>query len=309
MQTSWVATGRKTRFSLQRVRVNSLEQGGRDSNFEDVAKGETGASLIFALVFLIVVGLIVISVAGLTAVDLRLATSFTAAQSTTAAADGSTLVAVQRARYLFDASTLNTPAPCDVASPTPNSYSNVVQSWCDTQWNPQLAATRTVIVSTCPRAVITGVNCEKSPLLQAIVVFDDYPASNSYSSCSPIATGVTPTIQNETCGSQMTINSWAFNVAPPVVTTTEPTSGLCSAPSVTIIGSGFTPLSTVELVSATYFNQNVVIHAKVSNVTTTSITASYPAIASGSGAFYVVVTGLTGSNPYGPTTTTPKFTC
>lgn len=274
-------------------------------NNANVTRGETGASLILALVFLIVVSLIVISIAGLTAADLRLTTSFAAAQSTTAAADGATAVAVQQARSIFDPLTLNTPAPCNL----PQRFnSQSVQSWCDTQWNPGSAATRTVIVSTCPDSVASGMTCEASPLLQAIVVFDDYPASNSYASCSPQVPGVT----NETCGSQMVLQSWAFNVAPPVVTKIAPVTsgqGLCSATMVTIKGSGFTPSSTVSLVSATQFSQNVVVDASVSNMTTTSITASYPAIASGSGTFYVVVTGSTGSNPYGISTTTPSFTC
>ena len=311
MHTLGDAARRKIRFSLREVRNHALKSGGLGSK-DAVARGESGASLILALVFLIVVSLIVISIAGLTAADLRLTSSFGAAQSMTAAADGATSVAVQQARYVFDASTLNTPAPCDAASPTQNFNAQTVQSWCDTQWSPQSAATRTVIVSTCPSTVTAGVACEASPLLQAIVVFDDYPASSSYASCSPIVAGVTPTFQNKTCGSQMVLQSWAFNVAPPIVTNIAPvTSGqnLCSATSVTITGSGFTPSSSVELVSATQFSQNIVVDATVSNVTTTSITASYPAVASGSGTFYVVVTGSTGSNPYGSTTSTPSFTC
>ena len=133
--------------------------------------------MILALVFLIVVSLITISIAGLTAADLRLTSNFSSAQSMTAAADGATEVAINYARSNFDGATLNNVAPCNAAQ---QFNFQTVQAWCETEWAPLAPATRTVIVSTCLANVTSGVACESSPLVQAIVVFDDYPASSSY---------------------------------------------------------------------------------------------------------------------------------
>ncbi len=278
------------------------------SRLGDRRDDETGASLILALVFLIVVSLIVISIAGLTANDLKLTSSFASAQSMTSAADGAASVAVQYSRYNFESSTLNTPAPCTGATSLGNLNGQSMLSWCDTEWLPSSRSTRKVIVSVCPSpATVTAstpVACQAAPFLQVIAVYDDFPSAASQSSCVP---GTTQATLNATCGSQMTVNSWSFNVTPPIVTSIAPQ--LCSATSFTITGSGFTPSSTVALVSVPQANQNVVIDDTSATVTTTSlITASFPAIPSGSGQFYVVVTGATGSNPLGSTTLTANNT-
>lgn len=279
----------------------------RAGNFV-AGKDEAGASLILALVFLIVVSLIVISIAGLTAADLRLTSSYSAAQSMTAAADGATEVAVQQVRYDFEQSTLNNPAPCSAQQ---SFNSQPMQAWCDTLWNPLSASTRTVIVSTCPSAVTSGVVCEATPFLQAIVVYDDYPSTNSNSSCVPV---IPPqTSQNPTtCGSQMDLQSWAYNVTPPTVTKVTTTAqNLCTPGTITITGTGFTPTSTVAYVSASQFNQNVVYQAKVKMVsaTGTEITATSPDVTSTGDTYYVVVTGSTGASAYGPSTSAPSWSC
>ncbi len=264
---------------------------------------ESGASLILALVFLIVVGLIVISIAGLTAADLKVTTAFANAQSTTAAADGAANVAIQYARYNFDSATLNYPAPCNA---TQSINQQVVQAWCETQWRPGSASTRFVTVSVCLNAAASGVACASNPLLQAIVVIDDYPTSNSNLSCVPGTTQSTP---NSTCGSQMILNSWAFGVTPPVVQSILPSQpSSCGPTSVTITGTGFTPSSKVEFVSATgYLNNEVYRATNVTVANSFSISATSPALATGSGQYYVVVTGLTGPSVF--SSITPSWTC
>ena len=267
---------------------------------------ETGASLILALVFLIVVGLIVISIAGLTAADLKVTTAFANAQSTTAAADGAANVAIQYARYNFDAATLNVPAPCN-ASQTINQQ--VVQAWCETQWRPGSASTRFVTVSVCLTGAASGTACAANPLLQAIVVIDDYPTSNSNLSCVP---GTTQGTANSTCGSQMILNSWAFGVVPPVVQSIVPSQpSSCGATSITITGTGFTPSSKIEFVSTTGYLSNEVFRA--TNVTVAnsySISATSPPLTAGSGKYEVVVTGLTGPSAFDPSSATvPAWTC
>lgn len=265
---------------------------------------ESGASLILALVFLIVVGLIVISIAGLTATDLNVTSAFANSQSTTEAADGAANVAIQYVRYNFDGTTLNVPAPCNA----PQSINLTVQAWCETQWRPGSASTRFVTVSVClPTVASTGVACASNPLLQAIVVIDDYPTSNSNLSCVPGTTQATP---GSTCGSQMILNSWAFNVVPPVVQTILPTQASCGPTAITITGTNFTPSSKVTFVSVTSSGQSSNEVLSASNVTVAnsySISATTPSIPTGSsGQYYVVVTGLTGPSIF--TSSTPSWT-
>ena len=263
--------------------------------------------MILALVFLIVVSLITISIAGLTAADLRLTSNFSSAQSMSAAADGATEVAINYARSNFDVATLNNVAPCNAAQ---QFNFQTVQAWCETEWAPLAPATRTVIVSTCLASVTSGVACESSPLVQAIVVFDDYPASSSYSSCVPIALGVI----NATCGSQMDLQSWAYNVVPPTVTSITSSGAMCNSTTsnFTLTGVGFTPLSSVEFVSTSGYAANFVLHASnvpVNPSNSTSLTGTVPLIPNGSGAFYVEVVGLTGASPIGSSLNTPTVTC
>ena len=275
--------------------------------------------MILALVFLIVVSLITISIAGLTAADLRLTSNFSSAQSMTAAADGATEVAISYARYNFVGATLNNPAPCN---PSQLFNNQSVQAWCDTHWIPLAPATRTVIVSTCLASVTSGVACESSPLVQAIVVFDDYPASSSYSSCVPVDPSNPTPPPNATCGSQMDLQSWAYNVVPPTVTsydvtlpgpppvTLSPNTPVCdtTGATVTLTGTGFTPSSSIEFVSASGYASNLVLHASnVTDMSPTTLTGTVPLIPTGSGIYYIEVTGLTGANAIGPLT--PTWTC
>ena len=310
MRPLYGALGREVASSTRRsgAQRQSVFTGRRGSE-------DDGASLILALVFLIVVSLITISIAGLTAADLRLTSNFSSAQSMTAAADGATEVAISYARYNFVGATLNSPAPCN---PSQLINNQAVQAWCNTHWVPLAPATRTVIVSTCLASVMSGASCESSPLVQAIVVFDDYPASSSYSSCVPDVS------TNTTCGSQMDLQSWAYNVVPPVVTSyyvtlpgpppvvMPPNTSACNTTgaSVTLTGTGFTPSSSIEFVSASNYGSNVVLQASnVTYVSPTSLTGTAPLTPSGSGSFYIEVTGLTGANAIGPSTLTPTWTC
>jgi len=296
----------RTFYTVHRriVRSSRLsDQEPRRANFRRGRAGDDGASLVLALVFLIVVSLITVSIAGLTAADLRLTSNFSSAQSMTAAADGATEVAINYARYNFVGATLNNPAPC---TPAQLFNGQTVQAWCDTNWVPLAAVTRTVIISTCLSSVTSGVACESSPLVQAIVVFDDYPTSSSFSSCVPDVT-----TNGSTCGSQMELQSWTYGVAPPVVTSITPAGAMCNTTNgtFTLTGVGFTPSSSVEFVSTSGLANNVVLHAtNVVYSTSTLLTATPPLIPNGSGSYYVEVIGLTGANPIGSSSSTPVWT-
>lgn len=267
------------------------------------SKSDTGASLILAMIFLIVVSLIVISISSLTAADLHFTQSFSMAQSETAAADGAATVALQTAQGKFDAATLNAPIPVACVTPGPGKTIDGVSmvSWCSTWWNPMDAATRLVTISTC-LASTTAQDCAMNPFLQVQATFDDYPASGNSSACLPSG------VNNTTCGASMHVNWWTFAPQPPMVASvTLGQPGSCSARAITVTGSGFTPGSSVLFVSATNYSLNEVLPSTNVNATESSISATPPTLAPGT--WYIVVRGSTGSNVFGPTTTTPTWTC
>ena len=265
--------------------------------------GEAGASLILALIFLVVVSLIVLSMASWTSSDLTNSIRFTAAQSTVATANSATEVAVQDARYYFDASTLYASPPISCLAPATGTINGLsVSVWCSTQWNPQSHNTRVVTFSTCP-ASQSATYCAANPLLQAVVTYDDYPTTNNYSSCPPVSTTTTTTTTtvagSSSCGTGMKIDTWVFGSVPPTVTSVSANAPppTCSTTPVTILGTGFTSPATVTFVINGA--SNVVYQAtNVSVVNTTTITACEPS--SGSGTADVIVTTPTGTSPLNP---------
>ena len=271
---------------------------GRRPTREARGQDEAGASLILALIFLVVVSLIVLSMASWTSSDLTNSIRFTAAQSTVATANSATEVAVQNARTYFDASTLNASPPVScLASATGTINSLSVSVWCSTQWNPQSPSTRVVTFSTCPSSE-TASYCATNPLLQAVVTYDDYPATNNYSSCPPVSTTTTTTtttVSSSTCGTGMRIDTWVFSAIPPTVTsvTANAPPPTCTTTPITILGTGFTSPATVTFV-VQGSNNTVYLATSVSVVNTTTIIACEPS--SGSGTADVVVTTPTGTS-------------
>jgi Tfp pilus assembly protein PilX len=263
---------------------------------------ETGASLILALIFLVVVSLIVLSMATWTSSDLTNSIRFTAAQSTVATANSATEVAVQDARYYFDASTLNASPPVSCLAPATGTINGLsVSVWCSTQWNSQSSSTRVVTFSTCPSSQ-SAAYCAANPLLQAVVTYDDYPTTNNYSSCPPVSTTTTTTTTvagATSCGTGMTIDTWVFGAIPPTVTsvTANAAPPTCSTTPITILGTGFTSPATVTFV-VNGSNNTVYAATNVTVVNTTTITACEPS--SGSGTADVIVTTPTGTSPLNP---------
>ncbi len=279
---------------------------GRGLRRGATSRGDNGSSLILALVFLVVVGLLVISMAGLTAAALRSTVSFAVAQNDTTAADGAATVAIQAERTIFDPTTLNAPIPVPCTASVPVESGVAMATWCSTQWSPASLSTRVLTVSTCLTS-FSAQSCGAHPFLQSIVSYDDFPSSGASSDCTPGTTAAT----TSTCGSQIQLLSWAFNVAPPTVTAiapAQPTS--CSGQSVTITGTGFTSPSSVWFVSKSSYSSNLVYPAtNVVVANANALAATSPSIPSGSGTYYVVVRGATGSNEFGTTTTTPTWSC
>lgn len=279
-------------------------------------RDESGAVLILALVFLVVISVIVGALTEWTTNDLANSANFTTTQNVSNAASNAVNLAIQNIRYhpqLYTSVnntttdlTLNSSPPSYCWGSGPSSQyidpnSNNMNVYCTTVWNPTEANTRQVTVSACPVSwsaswTTAQTTCPQTPLLQAIVTFDDYP--QGVSAPSDVQCVVY-------CGSAMTINDWNWD---PVVPEVTGVTGLAptqfdtfnGGQPITITGSGFTNGATVNFVNSNPLAQlqstptqqvqqivpatNVVV-----NTTTQTITAVSPAVTTLAN-YYITVT-------------------
>jgi len=267
-------------------------------------RDEAGAVLVLALVFLIVVGAIVGSLATWTMNDLNNTSHFTSARSLQYAANSATEVAIQSIRYnplLGTDQTLNASPPSycwgNASTPAlPSIDGENFAVWCSTVWNYRSSNTRVVTLSTClVTPTETAASCAASPFLQAVVSFDDYPAGGT------AAYDTAPCVVY--CGTNMTVNSWVWSpLVPTVGSVSTAPNGLNPIPGgpisggklLTITGTGFvTGATTVNFVEEPGINgvsPNVILPAtNVTVVSSTSVTATSPAVTAGT-QYYVTVT-------------------
>jgi hypothetical protein len=119
-------------------------------------RDESGAILILALIFLVVVGGVVGSLASWATNDLKNTTQFTSARTEQYAVSSAAQTAVQNIRYTPLLSTDQTPSAspsyCWGAGPTSELTldNETVAVWCSTVWTPTSASTRVVTFSACP---------------------------------------------------------------------------------------------------------------------------------------------------------------
>jgi hypothetical protein len=174
--------------------------------------GESGAILVLALVFMIVVAGVVTVLMDWSQNNLNNVSHFKSARSLQYALNGATQVAMQTERYQFTPTTSNPANPPICSNTVPVTIDgSEIEVWCSAQWTASSVSTRVVTFSACTQATTingvltpvspapTGTTCAASPGLQARVTFDDYSAS------SPL---VNPSPCTSTCGSSMTINTW-----------------------------------------------------------------------------------------------------
>lgn len=253
----------------------------------DRRRDESGATLILALVFLVIVSATVISLSGWAQGDLNSTRNFEGAQMFQSSANSATQVAMQYVRYNFLQESLNASPPTRCwASNGPISLpfnNESVTSWCSTRVFDGTSAYRIVTISTCLSAA-TAATCETMPLLQARVKIMDADQSGNFT-CNPVGTGTTlPLASATTCGQGITILSWAFGATPPVVTGVSQSGGCAGGPSVTVTGTGFGNVMAVDAVASTSAGRqaNLVFPASSFSASgTTSVTATFPAIPSG----------------------------
>ncbi|MHB2027469.1 MAG: hypothetical protein ACYCPT_01460 [Acidimicrobiales bacterium] len=279
-----------------------VSQRRRSSNVQSAARtnhDESGAVLILAMIFLVVVSSISLALASWSTNDLNNTSKFAIAQSFQSAANSATEIALENVRYNFLSSTINAspPAPCWTTSPTPSSATfngEAISVWCSTRWVPLSQSTRTVTFSAC-LSTVSASACEAAPLLHAVVSFNDYPSPIGPTDCAPGSVAG----PGSTCGVGMSIVSWVFDAVPPIVTSVATYSGTtsCATTPVIITGTGFSGATGVDFIVSSQFN--AVFAGTIESESSTSIVACTPS--NGSGNAFVTVTTPVGTSPQGPT--------
>jgi len=181
--------------AVQKARENHSSRGRHGC-----AGDEAGAVLILALAYILAISLIVGAMADWAMNDLNNTTHFNSTSQLHIAVSSVTNLAIQNIRYTPDPST-PTSNPTGLGtcwSPATGSPTNVSQYaidtytvavWCNTSTDFASDKTRTVTLYACLSSLTSGssqsainiatTNCFNSPLLTAVVVFDDYPAQGA----------------------------------------------------------------------------------------------------------------------------------
>ncbi len=315
-----------TRRLRTRHRVVTWRARSQDESLG--SQDESGAVLILALVFLVVISVIVGALTEWTTNDLANSANFTTTQNVSNSASNAVNLAIENIRYhplLYTSvnntttdQTLNASPPNYCwgtgasqyidPNPVPGHPPNNMNVYCTTVWNPTEANTRQVTVSACPvsrTAPVTGTaswnaaqtTCPQAPFLQAIVTFDDYPQGVSAPS------NVQCVVY---CGSAMTINDWNWNPVVPAVTGVtginpgNPLDTFDGGQPITITGSGFAngatvnfvnmnPLAQLQSTPTQQVQQIVPATNVVVNTTNQTITAVSPAVTT-LASYYITVT-------------------
>jgi hypothetical protein len=175
----------------------------KNSARSEAARDEAGAVMILALVFLVAVGGVVGSLATWATNDLNSTTKFTTARTLQYAVSGATEVAIQNIRYtpLLATTAQGTPGSCWGSSSSLQIDNQNIDVWCSTAFIAASPNTRTVTFDACLHGA-TASACIANPLLEAVVVFDDYPTGHSTPNSAACLAY---------CGTSMTVSSWVWS--------------------------------------------------------------------------------------------------
>jgi hypothetical protein len=155
------------------------------------ARDEAGATLVLALIFTVVIGVLVGSLAMASGNDILNIGHFKTSRASLNAAEGAIQAQMSAMRYTYATTCPGTPF-------TLNGASIVVT--CATTVNPASSASRVVTFTALPQG--NGSNV----LIKALVTYNDFSSSFDKNDC--LASTPSP----KTCGAAMTVNSWV--VAP-----------------------------------------------------------------------------------------------
>jgi hypothetical protein len=181
-------------------------------------RGDSGAVLLLALAYILVVSGIVAAMASWSSNALHNTHNFSSSSALDYSASSAINTAIQSNRYTPNPSstpadlTPTTAAECWIpqsGTVSRISLNNMTMAvWCSTDESLSNSipgypnATRVVTLSECLGTVTTGAACQSAPILQAVVSFDDYSPGES----------VQLKVQcvSPTCGPEMTLDSWVW---------------------------------------------------------------------------------------------------
>ena len=185
---------------------------------------ETGATLLLALVFLVVVSLLAVTLVRVAGNNLLQSVQFKSAQINQSATNSVTNVALYQTRYNFPAYLQNNtaPYPCwttaallgSTTSPSSSSLTFplnsgigvTVSAWCTMTFDPTVAFDRVVSIYSCPIGISADA-CKANPMTLAIAMFSDFPTDLTATNC--VAGEGRQTLGTDsTCGITMKLTSW-----------------------------------------------------------------------------------------------------
>lgn len=239
-------------------------------------RGDEGATLILALIFLVVVSLVVIGIERWTGNNLANTSKFVSAQSLQSEANSANNLAIQFVRYTFLNTSMDGQAPASCWTTATGATSQYppsgetfpgpsvqpVDAWCMTRFYPA-DSRRVVTVSTCKTGVLPPA-CVGQPLLQTIVSITDL-----VSGCPALSPVTILTKSDTSCGATMKILDWQFGAVPPTVSlVTTATGGWCT---------GMTGSPTPVVVSG----QNLALAINIDFIVPSSSALNNPSLAPG----------------------------
>ena len=181
---------------------------------QNVARNESGAVLILALIYITTISLVVAALASWATNDLNNTGKFNSSNELHYAVSSVTNTAIQTIRYspLPSATPTKKQATpignCWTPTGTPNSQLTIngytVAVWCSTYENLASGNTRTVTFYACLNS-LTSSQCQSTPMLTAGVAFDDYPTGGGVLLSTQCNLGIGQ------CGYNQTLNSWIWN--------------------------------------------------------------------------------------------------
>src|ERR1039458_7565614 len=217
-----ITTSRVSRPSNSRTSEGVSGVAGGASTPRHGSRSESGAILILALVYIFTLSLIVAALADWATNDLTNTTHFTTARSLQYALSSVTDTAIQSIRYTPWPSTsppANTatpnvinPGPGNCWTPATGSIDTLppadfagesVAVWCSTVENLLQGTTTRVVTFYACWSPTSNTACATTPLLEAVVAFDDYPPGGSL----PLATQCTASVN---CGEGMKLENWTW---------------------------------------------------------------------------------------------------
>ena len=243
---------RSDRSLARRCRALIAQRGDEGTVVGSRRQDESGAVLILALVFLLAVSLIVTGLLTFVGTSLTASGTYSNDRNVQYAATDAVNLAISNTRYTFDPYSLldaASPQSCLTPAYPVAGQSTSIAVYCSMVWQPNNANgyTRTITYSACT-SDFTATACAATPLLQAVVAFDDNPPG----SVQPVSVPqpCTPIGSNGSCGATVTQLSWLWNPVVPVVSSISPANGsTAGGTTISITGTGFVSDETVNFLA------------------------------------------------------------